>query len=133
MRSSRDDNGWHFAAAAMLDARLDLPHTPGLTLTDEWLDLSVGLSWSQAAGVWCFPIQTVSQSEAGLEGVYQSSAIMPHWHVTADKNMVDGRSASADTRATMAAGKGSSWPRVNTSSPQKVRSISRWRVRFGRA
>ena len=33
----------------MLDARLDLPHTSGLTLTDEWLDLSVGLSWSQSA------------------------------------------------------------------------------------
>ena len=41
----------------MLDARLDLPHTSGLTLTDEWLDLSVGLSWSQPAGLWCFPIR----------------------------------------------------------------------------
>ncbi len=69
----------------MLDTRLDLPHTSGLTLTDEWLDLSVGLSWSMAPGVWCFPIQTVSQSEGGFEGVYQSSAVIPHWHVTADE------------------------------------------------
>jgi 4-alpha-glucanotransferase len=70
----------------MLDARLDLPHTSGLTLTDEWLDLSVGLGWSLAAGVWCFPIETVSQSEGGFEGVYQSSAVIPHWHVTADEH-----------------------------------------------
>ena len=70
----------------MLDARLDLPHTSGLTLTDEWLDLSVGLGWSQAAGLWCFPIETVSQSEGGFEGVYQSSAVIPHWHVTADEH-----------------------------------------------
>jgi alpha-amylase len=68
----------------MLDARLDLPHASSLTLTDEWLDLSVGLGWSQSAGVWCFPIRTVSRSEGGIEGVYQSSAIIPHWHVTAD-------------------------------------------------
>ena len=70
----------------LLDERLDLPHTPGLTLTDEWLDLSVTLSWSQAAGLWCFPIETVSQSEGGFEGVYQSSAVIPHWHVTADEH-----------------------------------------------
>ncbi len=70
----------------MLDARLDLPHTSGLTLTDEWLDLSIRLSWTQAAAVWCFPIETVSQSEGGFEAVYQSSAVIPHWHVNADEH-----------------------------------------------
>jgi alpha-amylase len=69
----------------MLDERIDLPHTHGLTATDDWLDLTVGLTWSQAASLWCFPIQTVSQSDGGIEGVYQSSAIVPHWHVTADE------------------------------------------------
>jgi alpha-amylase len=66
----------------LLDARLDLPHASGLRLTDEWLDLAVDLGWSQAAGLWCLPIETVSQSEGGYEGVYQSSAVIPHWHVT---------------------------------------------------
>jgi alpha-amylase len=68
----------------MLDARLDLPPTSGLTVTDEWLDIAVGLSWSSPGGVWCFPVETVSQSEGGFEAVYQSSAIIPHWIVTAD-------------------------------------------------
>lgn len=68
-----------------LDSRIDLAHSEGLSLTDEWLDLRVGLSWSQAGGLWCFPIQSVSQSEGGFERVYQSSAIVPHWHVTADE------------------------------------------------
>ena len=67
----------------LLDDQLDLLHTRGLTLVDEWLDLSVGLTWSQSGGLWCFPIETVSQSEGGIEGVYQSSAVIPHWHVTA--------------------------------------------------
>jgi alpha-amylase len=69
----------------LLDARLDLPHSAGLGLTDEWLDLRVDLAWSRSGGLWCFPIQTVSQSEGGFERVYQSSAILPHWHVTGDE------------------------------------------------
>jgi alpha-amylase len=68
----------------MLDTRLDLAATGGLNLSDEWLGLSAGLSWSRPAGLWCFPIQTVSQSEGGFEGVYQSSAVIPHWRVTPD-------------------------------------------------
>ena len=69
----------------MLDSRVDLPHTEGVSLSDEWLDLTVGLSWSLPGGLWCFPVETVSQSEGGFEGVYQSSAVVPHWHVTADE------------------------------------------------
>jgi hypothetical protein len=70
----------------MLDSRIDLEHALGLSLTDEWLDLAVGLTWSKPGGLWCFPIETVSKSEGGFEGVYQSSAVVPHWHVTADES-----------------------------------------------
>jgi alpha-amylase len=70
----------------MLDARLDLPRAEGLNLTDEWLDLSIALRWSQPAGLWCFPIETVSQSESGFEGVYQGSAVVPHWVIDADES-----------------------------------------------
>jgi alpha-amylase len=68
----------------MLDARLDLAHTEGVFLTDEWLEVTVGLGWSHPGGLWCYPIETVSQSEGGFESVYQSSAVVPHWQVTAD-------------------------------------------------
>ena len=54
----------------------------------EFLDLAVALSWSESAVLWCFPIETVSQSDGGVEGVYQSSSVLPHWHVTAG---ADGR------------------------------------------
>jgi alpha-amylase len=73
------------ARLGTLDTRLDLPRAVGLTLTDEWLDLSVALRWTNPAGVWCFPIETVSQSESGFEGVYQSSAVIPHWIIRADE------------------------------------------------
>jgi 4-alpha-glucanotransferase len=69
----------------LLDELLDVPLIDGLSLTDQWLDLSVGLTWSKSAGLWCFSIETVSQSDGGVERVYQSSAIIPHWNVVADE------------------------------------------------
>ncbi len=70
----------------LLDSRVDLDAADGVSLTDEWLDLAVGLRWSQESALWCFPIETVSQSEGGFEGVYQSSAVVPRWVVKADES-----------------------------------------------
>ena len=78
-----DDAG---ANLGMLDSRLDLADSGGISLTDEWLDLRVSLRWSRPAGLWCFPIETVSQSEGGFEGVYQSSAVVPYWTVVGDES-----------------------------------------------
>ncbi len=50
-----------------------------LRLVDEWLKLTVGMTFSQPAVLWRAPIETVSQSEAGFERVYQSSLVMPLW------------------------------------------------------
>ena len=69
----------------MLDARLDLPETDGLALVDQWLDLKAELTWTTPGRLWCFPIETVSLSEGGCERVYQSSAVVPHWHVAGDQ------------------------------------------------
>jgi alpha-amylase len=70
----------------MLDTRLELAKSDEIIVTDEWIDLVVSLSWSQPAGLWCWPIATVSQSEGGYEGVYQSSAVVPHWLVEVDRS-----------------------------------------------
>lgn len=69
-----------------LDEPLDLPRAVGLRLSDEWLDLQSELRWSEPAGLWCLPICTASQSEGGFEAIYQSSAVMPHWVITADES-----------------------------------------------
>ncbi len=70
----------------MLDAKIDLGSTTELSLADEWLDLGIKLQWSQDAALWCFPIETVSQSEGGFEAVYQSSAVVPRWRIEADES-----------------------------------------------
>jgi len=69
-----------------LATQLDLSDAETLGLVDEWLGLDVGLSVSQPAGIWTFPVETVSQSEGGFELVHQSVVVQPHWLVTPDAN-----------------------------------------------
>ena len=76
-----------------LGSRLDLPFVQSIGLMDDWLGIDARLSVGAAtngsrAGVWTFPIQSVSQSEGGFELVHQSAVVMPHWLVTPDANGV---------------------------------------------
>lgn len=67
-----------------LGTRLDLIDVRGLGLADEWLGIDVALLMSRPTHVWTFPIETVSQSEAGFELVHQSVVVQPHWIVLPD-------------------------------------------------
>ncbi len=71
-----------------LGSQLDLHDATGLCLSDRWLGIDVSLEIDRPSGIWAFPIETVSQSEAGFELVHQSVCVQPHWIVTAD---ADGR------------------------------------------
>ncbi len=53
-----------------------------VSLVDEWLRLRITLSVSQRVVLWRAPVETVSQSEAGFERVYQSSMVMPTWRIS---------------------------------------------------
>jgi alpha-amylase len=55
---------------------------------DEWLGLNLSWDSNQPAGMWTYPIETVSQSEGGFELVHQSIVVQPHWLVRGDS---DGR------------------------------------------
>ena len=61
----------------------DLQGADRIGLVDEWLGLDVALELSQPASIWTFPIETISQSEGGFEGVHQSSTVIPRWEFTA--------------------------------------------------
>ncbi len=69
-----------------LSTRLERQDGEGIRLVDEWLGLGAELTWSETGGLWCHPVETVSQSEGGFEGVYQSSAVIPHWKIVADES-----------------------------------------------
>jgi alpha-amylase len=48
-------------------------------VADHWLGLAARLGLDPPATLWRFPIQTISQSEAGYERVPQQIMLLPHW------------------------------------------------------
>jgi len=52
-----------------------------LVLVDEWQRVKIALAAAPPAGWWIVPIETISQSEAGFERVYQGSAILAVWKI----------------------------------------------------
>lgn len=50
-----------------------------VSLVNKWLDIGVTLRLDEPATLWRFPIETVGNSEAGFERVYQSSCLLLHW------------------------------------------------------
>jgi len=50
-------------------------------LKDEWQGIDINFSFPMPTTIWRFPIETVSQSEAGFEKVYQNSVILPNWKI----------------------------------------------------
>ncbi len=53
-----------------------------VNIIDESLGLKLTLVFHQTAILWRAPVETVSQSEAGFERVYQSSLVMPIWRIS---------------------------------------------------
>ena len=86
MPSGLDDRYFRDArgnSLGQLGSRLDLRDVDSLSLIDQWLCLGVELRADRPTHMWTFPIETVSQSEAGFELVHQSVVVLPHWYVTA--------------------------------------------------
>jgi 4-alpha-glucanotransferase len=66
---------------AELSSAGEVDRVDELHLTDERLGFTVHLSTDKAAGLWRFPIETVSMSESGFERVYQGSVVLLHWKI----------------------------------------------------
>jgi hypothetical protein len=56
---------------------------PTLALVDEWQRVSITLDADPKPRWWIVPIETISQSEAGFERVYQGSSILVVWKIDA--------------------------------------------------
>ncbi|MCA9133012.1 MAG: DUF1926 domain-containing protein [Planctomycetales bacterium] len=87
MPAGADDRYFYNAGAERLGhlgSQLDLRQTQHLGLLDQWQGLDVLVGLSRPADIWTFPVETVSQSEAGFELVHQSVCVMPHWLIQGD-------------------------------------------------
>jgi len=50
-------------------------------LIDEWSGLGIDMILPSGSDLWRFPIETVSQSEEGLERTYQGTTFLVHWKI----------------------------------------------------
>lgn len=66
---------------AHLGSKGELANLTILAIRDMYRHIDYQLRWQHPATVWRFPIETISQSEAGFERVYQGSVVMPHWRI----------------------------------------------------
>lgn len=67
-----------------LGTQLDIQNSQHLGLIDQWQGLDVLIGFNRPSDIWTFPVETVSQSEAGFELVHQSVCVMPHWLIQGD-------------------------------------------------
>jgi len=65
-----------------LSTMVDLAATAAFAAADDWKGIEWWLEFSQEAALWAFPVETASMSEYGIELVYQSSSVIPHWRMT---------------------------------------------------
>jgi len=57
-----------------------------LFIFDDWRKIGVFFRFSAPTRIWRFPVETVSQSEGGMERVYQQSVIIPNWDMVMEHN-----------------------------------------------
>ena len=109
---------------ADLGRRLDLAGAGSLRLVDRWLGLDIGLSTTEAGGIWAFPIQSISRSQRGLEMIQQSVAVVPHWTVVGN---AEGR-WSVELQLSLVTAAAAAPPRAAPQASETAAPVRRCRV-----
>ncbi len=77
-KSGRLENAW-------LDSIGTLDKASFIGLKDEYMKIDIQLDALNADSIWRLPVETISQSEAGFEKVYQSSCLLLIWNINLEK------------------------------------------------
>lgn len=52
-----------------------------IDINDQWYGIRINFEFSRPTSFWYFPIETISESEAGLERTYQELSLLFHWNL----------------------------------------------------
>ncbi len=52
-----------------------------ININDQWYGARIDFEFSKPTSFWYFPIETISESEAGLERTYQELSLLFHWNL----------------------------------------------------
>lgn len=64
---------------------IDKHDIESLVLEYEKLGMTISILFNKKVDVWILPVNTVSKSEAGYENKLQGISIIPHWHISPNK------------------------------------------------
>jgi alpha-amylase len=86
------DRYYYFTGKPLEDKNLassgEVDEVSEMGLVDEWQKLDINLRFGNPATVWRFPIETISNSEAGFERIYQNSVVVPNWILDLEPSQV---------------------------------------------
>ena len=80
-----------------LNSKGELGGVGKIELVSEPLGMRIGMWFSRPANLWRFPVETISNSEAGFERSYQGSCLLPWWGV----ELAPGASWGVELRITL--------------------------------
>ncbi|MDP2943030.1 MAG: DUF1926 domain-containing protein, partial [Candidatus Omnitrophota bacterium] len=49
-------------------------------INDQWYGVRIDIEFSRPTSMWYFPVETISESESGLERTYQELSLLFHWN-----------------------------------------------------
>ncbi len=64
-----------------LDTQDEREDVSSVRMVVAWAKVAAEMRVSRPCTLWRFPIETISNSEAGFERVYQGSCLLPHWQL----------------------------------------------------
>jgi alpha-amylase len=68
----------HSLESARLISEGTLDGLTSFGMRDDWNKFQLSISCAPAVSLWRFPVETISQSEAGFERTYQGSCLLMH-------------------------------------------------------
>ena len=51
-----------------------------ININDQWYGIRIDFEFSRPTSMWYFPVETISESESGLERTYQELSLLFHWN-----------------------------------------------------
>ena len=51
-----------------------------ININDQWYGVKIDFEFSRPTSMWYFPVETISESESGLERTYQEISLLFHWN-----------------------------------------------------
>jgi 4-alpha-glucanotransferase len=90
LAGNASDRHYYIPGIKKIDTKMqskgELKEVSEIQAIDDWMRHKLVFNFSDKCRLWRFPIQTVSNSESGIETTYQGSVLFPNWNIKLKQN-----------------------------------------------